>query len=569
MATDTLVSDRHPDVDTLAAASTLAVVGAALTGCGGGGGDDGPASTTPPPPVGPAAPPTDAEAARFLAQASMGASRAEIASVKALGYPGWLDAQFALPATQSRWDALVALGAADATYRNGEFGFDSVAWKKLLSGPDTLRQRIVLALSEIFVVSVSSLGGGGWKAFCGAQFLDLLESHAFGRHRELLQAVSLSSAMGVYLTYRGSAKANPSTGALPDENYARELMQLFTIGLVELNADGTVKLANGAATPTYGQDDIGGLARVFTGWEFDYAGQTAAVATATPELHRRPMVNIASRHEPGAKTFLGTTIPAGTAASTALATALDTVHRHANTGPFLARQLIQRLVTSNPSPAYVARTAAVFADDGSGVRGNLKAVVRALLLDAEARSVPAAAGAGKLREPILRFASWARALSVASASGAWNVGNTSDAGTRLAQSPLRSPSVFNFFRPGYLPPNTPIGAGGLVAPEFQITNESSVVGVVNFLQRAVGGSVGDLAPDAATMAALVALADDPPALLAELNVVLAAGRLLAATLETVRVAIASMATGSDATRTRRVQAALVLVLAAPESIVQA
>jgi len=182
--------------------------------------------------------------------------------------------------------------------------------------------------------------------------------------------------------------------------------------------------------------------------------------------------------------------------------------------------------------------------------------------------VPAASSAGKLREPILRFAAWARALSVGSASGAWNVGNTSDASSRLGQSPLRSPSVFNFFRPGYVPPNTAIGSAALVAPEFQITNESSVVGVVNFLQRAVSGQVGDLVPAPAAMAALTAMADDPPALLAELNVVFAAGRLSAATIETARAAIAAMATGSETNRTRRVQAALVLVQAAPETIVQ-
>ena len=339
--------------------------------------------------------------------------------------------------------------------------------------------------------------------------------------------------MGEYLTYRGSAKANATTGALPDENYARELMQLFTIGLVKLNLDGTPQLSGGATTDTYSQDDITGLARVFTGWDVDLAGQSGAAATSTPDFVRRPMVQVASRYESGAKTFLGTTIAAGTSASQGLTQALDAIFAHANVGPFFVRQLIQRLVTSNPSPAYVARIATVFNDDGSGVRGNLRAVVRATLLDDEARNASLAAGTsyGKLREPMLRLIGWGRAFGATSPSGAWAFGNTSDAGTRLAQSPLRSPSVFNFFRPGYVPPNSSLGTAALVAPEFQIANESSVVGCINYLQRVVAGSVGDITAD---YGALLLLADDAGALLAEINLVLAANQLSAATVSAPR-----------------------------------
>ena len=318
---------------------------------------------------------------------------------------------------------------------------------------------------------------------------------------------------------------------------------------------------------TYGLADITGLARVFTGWDFDLAGASGAVGTATPDFMRRPMRQIASRHEPGAKTFLGTTIAPNTDGVQSLQLALDTIFAHANVAPFVSRQLIQRLVTSNPSPAYVARIATVFNDDGTRVKGNLKAVVRALLLDDEARSAASATSAnfGKLREPMLRLAAWARAWNAASASNAWAIGNTSDPATRLGQSPLRSPTVFNFFRPGYVPPNSPIAAAGLVAPEFQLTNESSVVGYVNTMQRAVVGGFGDVKAD---YAALVALADDAAALVAEIGLVLAAGQLSAASVASIVAAVATMPSGADAARINRIDAALVLVLAAPEFIVQ-
>ena len=559
-------SDAPASARSTLSALAAATLAASLAACGGGGGSaPSPSPEPPPPPPPPPAAPTEAEASRFLAQASMGASRAEIAKVVSLGYAGWLDAQFALPVSDTRWDWLVAQGYTASTHKNDQAGFDATIWRKLLSAPDTLRQRIAFALSEIFVIAIDGLVGGGWKQFNAAAWTDMLEASAFGKHRDWLQQMSLSGAMGDFLTFRGSAKEDATSGALPDENYARELMQLFTIGLVMLNADGTPQLANGATTPTYQLADITGLARVFTGWDFDLQGQNVGTGTAAPDFVRRPMIQVASRYETGAKTFLGTTIPAGTDANTGLGMALDTIAAHPNVAPFFSRQLIQRLITSNPSPAYVARVAAVFEDDGSGVRGNLQAVVRALLLDAEARTPTDTPAYGKLREPILRFTGWARAYSVTSPSGLWAVGDTSDAAKGLAQSPLRSPSVFNFFRPGYVPPNTALDTNELEAPEFQIANESSVVGCVNYLQRAVAGSIADLTPD---YTALLALADDANALFAELNLVLAANQIGAATLSTLATAVNTMASGSDTTRRARVNAALVLVLAAPEYIVQ-
>ena len=543
----------------LSAAALLAA--AALAACGGGS-DGSPSGGG----GGTGTAPTAAEASRFLAQASMGASRAQIARVQAIGYSAWLDEQFALPPSAARWDALLAAGLADPSYKNTEAGFDPVTWAKLLASPDTLRQRVTLALCEIMVVSIDSLVGGGWKAFAAANYLDLLEAGAFGSHRALLQQISTNTAMGMYLTFRGSAKANATTGALPDENYARELMQLFTIGLVKLNLDGSAAIGAGAGS-TYTQDDITGLARVFTGWDFDLAGLSGAAGTATPDFMRRPMTQIAGRHETGAKTFLGTTIPGNTDPTVCLTMALDTIYAQASLAPFVSKQLIQRLVTSNPSPAYVARIATVFNDDGTGAKGNLKAVLKAILLDTEARSASVAAGssAGKLREPMLRLAGWARAWNATSPSGAWTIGNTSDPSTRLGQSPLRSPSVFNFFRPGYVPPNSAIASASLVAPEFQITNESSVVGAVNYLQRAVSGQgVGDVVAD---YSSLLALGDDAAALVAEINLVLCANQLSAATAAMISNAVATLPGGSDPNRLKRIYASLTLALAAPEFVV--
>ncbi|WP_295993936.1 DUF1800 domain-containing protein [Rugamonas sp.] len=586
-----------PDTATLATAATeppptqggnaapAAGIAAALllSACGGGADSGAPAAATTEKVLAEtvradaatavAAPITDAAASRFLAQAAMGASRAQIAQVRSLGYAGWLDAQFALAASGSRWDWLVGKGWNAAADKNSEAGFDAATWRKLIASPDTLRQRITLALSEIAVAAIDGMVGLGWRAFSAAAYLDLLEANAFGNYRTLLGQISTSVPMGQFLTFRGNLKANPGTGSHPDENYARELMQLFTIGLVQLNLDGTPKRVNGATVYTYSQDDVSGLARVFTGWDVDLAGGTVA----TPDFARRPMKQYPTRHETGASTFLGATVGAGLGGADAMKAALDIIFDHANVGPFISRQLIQRLVTSNPSPAYVTRIATVFNNDGKGVKGNLKAVVRALLLDPEARLAPPSATAattttttttaasfGKQREPMLRFVNWARAYNASSASDAWAIGNTSDPATRLGQSPLRSPSVFNFFRPGYVPPNSGIAAAALVAPEFQLTDESSVVGYVNYMQHAVASGVGDVLPD---YSSLIPLADDAAALLTEINTVLAAGQIGAATQTLMLGALNAMPHASAAARLNRIHAALTLVLAAPEFIV--
>lgn len=536
-------------------APLAAIAAASLAACGGGGGDAGSAGRLPSAFV-----LTEDGSARLLAQATPGATRADFDSMMALGYEGWIEDQFNRPRSMSHFDWLMANGYGAEANRDNTAGLDNTIWRKLIASDDSLRQRVTLALSELLVVSVS--GVETWyRQFAIAHYLDLLESHAFGNYRQLLQDMTLSTAMGYYLTYRGNARAN-GRGSQPDENYARELMQLFTIGLVQLNEDGTPV----AGSPdSYTQADVTGLARVFTGWDLN----TSGVANPwPPQVHQRPMVQVGNRYETGVKSFLGVTVGAGTPAMTALNIALDTLFNHPNVPPFVSRQLIQRMVTSNPSPAYVARVAAVFRDNGAGVRGDLKAVVRAILLDPESRtdSLAQSPTFGKLREPVIRFLNWARAFNARSASGAWAIGDLSDAASRLGQSPMRAPSVFNFFRPGYVPPTSAAAQAGLVGPEFQITNESTIAGYLNYMQSAIqGNSIGDVRAD---YTALMAMAGDPQRLLAELNLVLAANQLSAATLAALRTAIGTIAATNDTGRRNRVLAAILLVLASPEYLVQ-
>ena len=544
---------------TLGLASAL--VPLALTACGGGGGSGSaaPAPIVPPPPVVSTAP-TRVQAARFLAQASLSSTAAEITQVQTLEYSAWLDQQMALPRSSSNVAWLRSKGLDNVAYKNSQAGADQMLWRKLLASPDPLRQRVALALSEIIVVSVAGIANTSFRQFAAAAFMDILEANAFGNYRTLLEQVSTSVAMGGYLTYKGNVKANASTGSLPDENYAREVMQLFSVGLAQLNQDGSVKLgSNGQPLETYVQDDVSQMARVFTGWNVDITVGT----TDDPNRIVIPMVQYASRHELGTKSFLGTVISANTDGVNSLRIALDTLMAHPNIAPFIGRQLIQRLVTSQPSAAYVNRVAAAFNNNGSGVKGDLRAVLRAVLLDTEARADASLTDPtfGKLREPMIRFIQWARTFGVTDPTDEWKIGDLTDPATKLGQSPLRSPSVFNFFRPGYVPPNSPIGAR--TAPEFQITTESSVAGYVNFMQGAISNGVSGLKADYTSIRTVVS---DSAALLAELNVVLAAGQLSAATLASLKSALDSISVATTAGSNNRLYAAITLVMASPEYI---
>jgi uncharacterized protein (DUF1800 family) len=350
-----------------------------------------------------------------------------------------------------------------------------------------------------------------------AAFEDTLDAGVDGSYRDLLEAVTKSPAMGHYLTYRGNLKEYPPAGRFPDENYAREVMQLFSIGLNQLNPDGTLQLdGNGNPIPTYTGDDIKGLAKVFTGWGNYHSSAYASVAELAcfqwaascndPAGHTQPMVAYPSFHSVSAKTFLGVTIPAQSTPDPqgSLTVALNRLATHPNTAPFISKQLIQRFVTSNPSPDYVGRVAAKFTATG----GNLKETVKAILLDDEARGPVTLISDthGKLREPILRLTAILRAFkfdsptlsaptSMVDKAGTQripylSVGNTSDPATSFGQAPFYSPSVFNFFRPGYTPPQSQSSSRQLVAPEMQLNNESSVIGYFNVVQDLLTNGIG-------------------------------------------------------------------------------
>jgi len=442
------------------------------------------------------------DAGRFLAQATMGADRSTIDSVAKLGFEAWIDQQFELPPTfvrphiQEVYDTTFQryLAAGGDTLKYPEIPasehFDYAWWQVNMTNDDLLRQRIAFALSEIFVISFKSeLDRYGEGV---ASYYDLFIEHAFGNFKDILLNVTLHPCMGVYLTHLNNPKSNPARFIYPDENYAREMMQLFTIGLYELNQDGSrVKDGNGKDIPTYDNDDIGEFAKIFTGLG---AGATRPMPDTIiePAFGLRssridmaePMVMYEEYHEPGPKYLLnGFVVPAGQTGMEDVNAALEHLFNHRNVGPFFGKQLIQRLVKSNPSPAYVSRVAAAFNDNGAGVRGDMKAVIKAILLDEEARSCgwyndPVQ---GKLKEPIIRYTHFARAVGGVSENGFfWNQGDEYD--DDAGQHPMYSPSVFNFYWPDFQPVG-PIGNQGYLAPEFQVHNSRTSIGFVNFVNE--------------------------------------------------------------------------------------
>jgi uncharacterized protein (DUF1800 family) len=439
------------------------------------------------------------EASRFLTQATFGPTLAEIERLRGIGYDAWLVEQLAMAPTLHLpyWDGLRAV---EETYQNGR---QETWFHHAIVGRDQLRQRVAFALSQIFVVSDRSGAIEGTPDGM-AHYYDVLVRNAFGNYRTLLGEVTLHPVMGHYLSMFKNRKPDAALNIRPDENYAREIMQLFSIGLVELNPDGTPKLdAQGRQVPTYTQDTIRGFAHVFTGWNWANCPRTNGgqwyeweYCPVGPQSNpnagwRLPMQEWETYHaSEGTKQLLNYpgvalangVLPAGGTARGDLDAALDNVFRHPNVGPFVAKLLIQRLVDSNPSPAYVARVAAKFDDNGSGVRGDLGAVVRAILMDAEARTVaPLAQNRGKLREPLLRVTQLWRALDARAQDSRyreWYIDYDTN------QAPLRSPTVFNFYLPGYMLPGE-LATLGLRSPEFQITTDTFVSRLSNLMARNV------------------------------------------------------------------------------------
>ena len=571
-----------PATDARGVGAAAALSALALASCGGGGGGSSspPPSQNPPPVTPPVVTITDAEAARFLLQAQFAVTDADLTAVKSSGYAAYLTSNYnaALGQTGVAW--LDSRGHNSITieqrYFWPQFG-DFMIWNQLLAGPDQMRKRLAFAMSEFFVVSLSPIDGFYPPYVIGA-YWDLLCANAYGNFRTLLERITLNAGMGFFLNTKGNLKED-ANGRQPDENYAREVMQLFTIGLYELNADGTLRLdANNNPIETYGQSDITNLARVFTGYDWDYlanGGNFTNVAwhdydVPNTRFATNPMWFNANNHSNLAVSFLGTSIPANTAGPEALRIALDRLFNHANTGPFFARQMIQRLVTSNPSAAYVGRVSAAFADNGAGVRGDLKAVWTAILTDTEARTLPAASEtlSGKLREPVVRFVQWARTVGITSTTGAYEIYDLSASDTALGHSALRSPSVFNFFRPGYVPPNTAIATAAKQAPEFQLLNETTSAGYINFMQWITRGGYNDVKPN---YAALLPIAHDVPAVITRLNLWLTANQLSTATLtvlQTTLTAFGVTATSADNAKLDMLATACFLILCSPEYLVQ-
>jgi uncharacterized protein (DUF1800 family) len=523
----------------------------------------------PPPPALPPPPVTQTDAARFLAQATYGPVGPDEATTLATdphGFDPWLVAQFAQPVTSHLAYLDAALAAGETISSNQVM---ESFWKQAVTGPDQLRQRVALALSEILVISDRD---GAVEPEGMARYLDVLNRDAFGNYRQVLADVTLDPTMGVYLNMLRNDKGDPANGRNPNENYAREVMQLFSIGLYQLNPDGTLQIdANGLPVPTYGQDVVMGFAEVFTGWTFA-GGDHSRPGNfySVPPNWRAPMEPWPEHHSPGTKLLLnGVTLPAGQTPEQDLNAALDVIFNHPNVGPFICRELIQRLVTSNPSPAYVYRCAQVFANNGQGVRGDLQAVVRAILLDYEARSTTfiARQGYGHLREPIVRLGGLLRALhATPPADGKFRIWRLESEQYGLDQNPLRAPTVFNFFEPGYVLPGA-VAQAGLVAPEFKITNETSVFGAADYLRsfifRGLGTPPLNIVPD---YSGLGSLSDSN--LLADLNLVLMANGMPPAMQTALQVALANPSFSSRSDPTVRVKNLVWLIELSPAFVVQ-
>jgi uncharacterized protein (DUF1800 family) len=543
-----------------------------LTACGGGGSSGGSASTTTTS-VAAAAPITSADAVRLAKQASFGPTSTLAAHIVALGSAGaWLDEQMAtsgstyadlstraVPTNYCTLMATTAQGVCNRDYLSStpvamEF------YSHAVQGGDQLRQRVAFALSQLIVTSdveVHSTAGL-------ATFNQILLDNAFGNYHDILKAVTLNAYMGDYLDMANSSKA------APNENYARELMQLFSMGVNTLNADGSLKTdSSGAVVPTYTADDVHNIARALTGWT--YTRLNGAALTDNTNLdYSQPLIKNAALYDATAKTFLGVTVPANATQDASLQAVVDAVFNNASTAPYVSKFLIEQLVTSNPSAAYVGRISAVFANDGTGVRGNLKAVVRAILTDAEARGdSKSGASDGKVKEPVLFSTSIARLIGDATDGYAFT---TRDAA--MGQQPFRAPSVFNFYPPDY---PLPLG-GGLLSPPFKLLTAATMVARHNLAydwtvngdaanrseyvaQSTIAGATGT-APD---WSAWQAFGADEASMVNSINLLMLNNTMTAAQQTAILAAVNAVTNSDPTTQARkRAQTALYIVASSPQ-----
>ncbi|HBK91776.1 MAG TPA: DUF1800 domain-containing protein [Parvularcula sp.] len=576
---------------TRARRAALAAGALALAACAG---EDAPSAVAPagaPPAPSVADTPSAADASRFLMQATFGPTQSDIDELVSIGYSAWMRRQFnaSSESNVSEIRRIQADYAARGDTVEAEALAD-IAWRDMIDGEDQLRQRMVFALSQIFVVSYENSDVAETLA-SAAFYMDVLEKNAFGNHRDLIEDVTYSPSMAQFLTYLNNRKEDPSENRVPDENYAREIMQLFTIGLVELNPDGSPRLdGSGNTIETYDNTDITGLAKVFTGLSWadgDFGGRFAD--RTVPVAFYSPLAIFEEEHSTSEKAFLNVTIPANTPAAQSIDIALDALFNHPNAAPFFARQMIQRFVTSNPSPQYVRNVAAAYETgfyqlpDGQAVgslqRGDMRAVIAAVLLDDEAR-LPASRtdpNFGKVREPVIRFTHWARVADLNSASvlGEGNLDGQraleeTAPPTSLGQQAYRSPSVFNFYRPGYVAPGLETGDLGLVAPELQIVTTASVTSYANFMMDRIE-EADALQTYRPGYSRELSLADNPPALVDRLNLVMTAGAMEPTTRDAIIAAVngVPLRAGSEPQdRRRRVNAAMLMTVLSPEYYTQ-
>ncbi|GAA5070815.1 DUF1800 domain-containing protein [Lysobacter panacisoli] len=554
-----------------------------LAACGGGGGgDDGdgdPSTGTPSAPGTPSPypdiPQSDADAARFLTQATFGPTTAEIARLRQIGYRRWLDEQMDATRTPAtlvlpHMQQLVTNGVATPTpaHRRNYW-----LWQAA-NGRDQLRLRMAFALSEIFVVSDREVADSNATVNRIADYQDTLARGAFGSYRTLLEQVSLHPAMGYFLSHVGNRKADPRRNITPDENYGREVMQLFSIGLVERNKDFSPVLdASGQTVPTYDEQVVSAMARVFTGWT--YAGQTDAQYGRGDNTSFAPMECHPTFHDDQPKQiFGGVIVSEGNNCTNSLRRTLDALAAHRNVAPFISRQLIQRFVTSNPSPAYVSRIADVWTSSN----GNLGQVIRAILLDTEARMAPTDAGFGKAREPLVKIATlWrafdARYVPTAMGEVRFTFSNAGDLTSTLMQDSQRAPSVFNFFEPDYRLPAAN-GVQGLFGPEFQILTEASYLGTLNQHEAMTWNYTG-AAPTATTAAPvlditrLTTMADarDHAGMVQYVNVLMFYGTL-GSTSTQAMVGMLDRLAAANETSANRAKSLVLIALASPEFAIQ-
>jgi len=557
------------------------------------------------------APATDAEAARFLTQATFGPTLAEIARLRGIGYGQWLEQQLSMPpALTGPWlDGLIA---------NPDFSLNSNHrvdrwWVQSVFGQDQLRQRMAWALSQILVTADS----GGIDTRMIAEYADLLTRNAFGSYRTILGQVTFSPTMGQWLTYvRNRASyttGTPPTTILPDENYAREVMQLFSFGLIKRNLDFSPQLSGGNPVPTYDNTIIGSLARVFTGLSYERTNYTGtSFGNNTNRNLLAPMICFPMNNPPNNQNYLaggrtfhdfagktlfdGITLPAvadtQAGCTQDINAALDAIADHASVAPFISRQLIQRFVTSNPSPAYIQRVATRFNNNGQGVRGDMAAVITAILMDTEARSAPTG-NFGKLREPVLRMTAIWRGLDViqgqpeppltsggAINTSVGNIGMLLGFDSSLSQRPYNSPTVFNFYEPDFRNPGA-IQSANLYSPEFQILNESTITRMNDTIQNLtanyyVGSSnCNTVTRPCIPFAPYLTIMQQPGnattygQLIDEFNRRLMSGAMTAS-MRSVLVTMLTSQTAptTDSTRISRIQQVLRVIVVSPEFAVQ-